>query len=126
MFDIPDVMRMAQGMARHAAARQVVIAQNIAHADTPGYSARDLPDFGKTYAQARAMAATRPGHLGAAIQHHPTSSVIDRDAPARAPNGNSVSLEREMMRAAQNRQSHDMALAVYSSARGILRAALGS
>ena len=126
MFDIPDVMRMAQGMARHAAARQVVIAENIAHADTPGYRARDLPDFGKTYAQARAMAATRPGHLGAAFPNQPTSSVIDRDAPARAPNGNTVSLEREMMRAAQNRQSHDMALAVYSSARGILRAALGS
>ncbi len=125
MFDIPEVMRMAQGMARHAAARQVVIAENIAQSDTPGYRARDLPEFGKVHAQARPMSATRPGHLGAGAQHQTLSAVIDRTAPARAPNGNTVSLEREMVRTAQNRQSHDMALAVYSSARGILRTALG-
>ena len=126
MFEIPDVMRIAQGMARHAAARQVVIAENIAHADTPGYRARDLGDFGTAYTMARPIIATRPGHLGADLQHQPISPQVDRDAPARAPNGNTVSLEREMMRTAQNRQSHDMALAVYSSARRILRAVLGN
>ena len=125
MFDIPDIMRMAQGMARHAAGRQVMIAENIAQADTPGYQARDVPDFGVAHAQARPMTATRPGHLDAGLQHQPISPVVDRTAPARAPNGNTVSLEHEMMRTAQNRQSHDMALAVYSSARVILRAALG-
>ncbi|WP_296473589.1 FlgB family protein [Roseinatronobacter sp.] len=124
MFDIPEVMRTAQGMARHAAARQVVIAENIAHADTPGYRARDLSEFSATYAGSGKMVATRPGHLGAAPQHQTGQVVADGDAPARSPNGNTVSLEREMMRAAQNRQSHDLALAVYSSARGILRAAL--
>lgn len=124
MFDIPEVMRMAQGMARHAAARQVVIAENIAQANTPGYRARDIPEFGEVHAQARPMSATRAGHLVAGVPTN-LSAIIDRTAAARAPNGNTVSLEREMVRTAQNRQSHDMALAVYSSARGILRAALG-
>lgn len=124
MFDIPDVMRTAQGMARHAAARQVVIAENIAHANTPGYRARDLADFSATYAGAGKMLATRPGHLDAGSQNQAARVTVDSDAPARSPNGNTVSLEREMMRAAQNRQSHDLALAVYSSARGVLRAAL--
>jgi flagellar basal-body rod protein FlgB len=50
---------------------------------------------------------------------------LSETADTTAPNGNSVSLEREMMRAAETRQSHDMALAVYGTARGILRAALG-
>jgi len=125
MFEIPEVMRVAQGMARHAAARQVVIAENIAQADTPGYRARDLPEFGQIHAQARPMTVTRPGHLESGVQHPPLSPIVDRTAPARAPNGNTVSLEREMVRTAQNRQSHDMALAVYSSTRGILRSALG-
>lgn len=124
MFDIPDVMRMAQGMARHAAARQVVIAENIAHADTPGYRARDLSEFVTAYVGTGKMTASRPGHVDAGSQHRAVRVTVDSDAPARSPNGNTVSLEREMMRAAQNRQSHDLALAVYSSARGILRAAL--
>lgn len=123
MFEIPDVMRVAQSMARHAAARQGVIAGNIAQADTPGYRARDLARFGDSYQAASGMVATRSGHLDwgadvAAVQ-------VDRGAPSFAPNGNTVSLEREMMRAAETRQSHELALAIYASARTVLRTALG-
>lgn len=125
MFDIPDVMRMAQGMARHSAARQVVIAENIAQADTPGFRARMLADFGASYQSGHAQRATRPGHLNAGAGDTALEAMIDRTAPAHSPNGNTVSLEREMMRAAVNRQSHDLALAVYSSARTVLRSALG-
>ena len=114
MFEMPDVMRVAQMMARHAAARQVVLSENVANADTPGFRARDLPDFGTLL---RAGQLDRAGLDGAAM--------VDRNAPARSPNGNTVSLEDQMMRAAQTRQAHDLALAVYSSARGIWRAALG-
>jgi flagellar basal-body rod protein FlgB len=42
-----------------------------------------------------------------------------------APNGNTVSLEAEMVRMAEIRQAHDMALAVQRSVSGITRAALG-
>lgn len=123
MFEIPDVMRVAQSMARHAAARQGVIAGNIAQADTPGYRARDLARFGDSYQAASAMTATRSGHLdrGADI----VAAQVDRGAPSFAPNGNTVSLEREMMRAAETRHSHELALAIYASARTVLRTALG-
>lgn len=125
MFDIPDVMRMAQAMARHSAARQNVIAENIAQADTPGFRARDAADFGARYRGEDGLRATRAGHLGASADGQDLRPEIDRTAPTLSPNGNSVSLEREMMRAAQTRQSHDLALAVYSSARTVLRMALG-
>lgn len=115
MFDLPDIMRMAQQMARHSAARQVVLAENVANADTPGFRARDLPHFG---AMLRAGSLDGAGALDGA-------AVIDRNAVTRAPNGNTVSLEDQMLRAAQTRQSHELALAVYSSARNILRTALG-
>ena len=42
-------------------------------------------------------------------------------AGAETPNGNSVSLEDQMMRAAEVRQEHEMALGVYSKALDILR-----
>lgn len=125
MFDIPEIMRMAQGMARHAAARQGVIAGNIAQSDTPGFRARDLPGFGQTYAQTSSLRATRPGHIGATRAETVPEPQVDAGAPAVSPNGNTVSLEREMMRSAQTRQAHDMALAVYGTARAILRTSLG-
>ena len=39
MTNPPDLMNLAFAAARHAAARQEVIAQNIANADTPGFRA---------------------------------------------------------------------------------------
>lgn len=120
MLDTPAIMRLSQAMARHAAQRQVVISQNVANADTPGYRARDVADFGSYLQQPGVMDAMRAGRL----QQMPPARLLDT-AQTRAPDGNSVSLEHEMMRAAETRQAHDMALAVYGSARGILRAALG-
>ena len=42
-----------------------------------------------------------------------------------SPNGNTVSLEGEMVKAAEARQSHDMALAIYRSTSDLMRTALG-
>ena len=44
---------------------------------------------------------------------------------AEAPNGNSVSLEEEMVKAASARQDHEMALAIYRNTSDIIRASLG-
>ena len=44
---------------------------------------------------------------------------------AGAPNGNSVSIEQEMVKAASARQDHEMALAIYRTTSDILRASLG-
>jgi septal ring-binding cell division protein DamX len=39
MFDRLEIFSLASAQARHAAARQAVVAQNIANSDTPGYRA---------------------------------------------------------------------------------------
>ena len=47
-------------------ARQQVIAENIAHADTPGYRARDIADFARSSTSGPALQrprTTRPGHI---------------------------------------------------------------
>jgi len=108
MFGKLEVTRMAQALAAHAGARQGVIAQNIAHADTPGYRARDLTPFEDTY-----RAGNRP-------------DALVRPVPgAASPNGNSVSLETEMVKAVDVKQQHDMALSIYRSVSEIIRASLG-
>lgn len=125
MFEKLDVVRMAQAMATHAGARQEAIARNVANADTPGYKAQDLADFAATYAASAdaAMRATRPGHLG--VQDGPMNPVLRATGGAAAPNGNTVSLEGEMVKAVEVRQQHDMALAIYRSSTNILRTSLG-
>ena len=122
MSDI-SIKAMAHQMAAHAAARQAQIARNVANADTPGYRSTDIPDFADIVSPNVAMKATRPGHIGATTSVG-TAKIVDRGGEA-SPNGNNVSLEIEMMRGAEAKQAHDMALSIYSSARDILTSALG-
>lgn len=122
-----DIISMAKAMNAHAAARQSVVARNVANADTPGYKAADLPDFTEVWRAAPqgSMRATRPGHL--------TESAFTRPAPRpvadangdKNPNGNTVSLETEMLRAAEIKREHDLSLTIYKSALGLMRSSLG-
>ena len=125
MFEGLEIFQMAQQLARHAAAQQGAASRNIAHADTPGYRTRDVVPFAEAYsAPEPPLRRTRAGHLG---------SDAARDFPARIartpqtgnPNGNTVSLEREMMRASAARMQHDQALSIYRSASNLWRTSLG-
>lgn len=133
MFERLAIKQMAHDLAVHAAARQAVIAGNVAHADTPGYRSRDLPAFATLYRDAVAeaggrMRQTRAGHIGAdpaaGSALPPLRPQPDATSPQN-PNGNSVSLEREMIRGVETRHQHDLALTVYRSVTGMLRSALG-
>lgn len=125
MFEKLEITAMAQAMASHAGARLGAISQNMANADTPGYKARDVADFGTVWAAERGggMRTTRKGHLGNTFQTIATATITL--AGASAPNGNSVSLETEMVKAAEVRVQHDMALAIYRNTSDIIRASLG-
>lgn len=128
MTDSLDILRMAQSMAQHAARRQAVIARNIAHADTPGFRAQDIPDFAEIYAApARdplVMRTTRAGHI-APDPAPPRLRAGDTARGSESPDGNTVSLEIEMMRAVDARRQHDMALTIYSKSLDLLRASMG-
>ncbi|OWY13084.1 flagellar biosynthesis protein FlgB [Thioclava sp. F34-6] len=126
MFEKIEIMKMASAMARHAAARQSAVAENIANADTPGYAARDLPPFEDLYRSEVGgdLRATRPGHIGAA------STITTGPEPlaspgVTSPDGNAVSLEEEMVRSVEVKREHDLSLAIYRSSLNILRSSLG-
>ncbi|KAJ57349.1 hypothetical protein ACMU_02275 [Actibacterium mucosum KCTC 23349] len=123
MFNSIEVLRMAHGMASHAAERQTLIARNIANADTPEYRALDMTSFADGY-QAAANAGlhnTSGRHLRALNDAPITKTEVFAIEGGASPNGNTVSLEFEMMKSAETMAQHQMAQAVYKSALNILR-----
>ncbi|MDJ0822746.1 MAG: FlgB family protein [Paracoccaceae bacterium] len=124
MFTNLDVFKTAMAMARHAGHKQAVSAQNMANADTPNYRALDLPDFQSTLrGDGHGLRATRDKHLHGATNNS-GAEAAERRAP-QDPNGNTVSLELEMLEAVSAKRQHDRALAIYRSNMNILRASLG-
>jgi len=127
MFENLDIFRLAGGLASNAAARQSVIAANVANADTPGYRALDISPFSQAYRAGDAgmeMRRTMAGHLASFPAQISAPEPVDTPGPS-SPNGNTVSLEGEMVKAAENRQQHELALSVYQTSLNILRTSLG-
>jgi flagellar basal-body rod protein FlgB len=125
MFEKLEITAMAQAMSAHAGARLGVIARNVANADTPGYRTQDTGDFAAVWQASSdsGMRETRAGHVGASGAAAGAEAHV---VPGHgAPNGNTVSLEAEMVKAVDTRQQHDMALAIYRGTSEVMRASLG-
>lgn len=113
-----SMLALTSSMARHAATRHALISQNIANADTPGYKARDVADFAQVM-----KAQMQTGGLESGLN---PMAIIERSAPgASSPNGNSVSLEDELMRGAKAQQDHQMAVSIYRTTLGLMKTAVG-
>ena len=125
MFKNLEVFQTSYAMARHAGARQAVTAVNMANADTPGYRAQSIASFRDSYGVGSTtdMRASREGHLGtAALDSPPQVRMADAEA---SPNGNSVSLEQEMINAVEIQREHSRALAIYKHSLDVLRMSIG-
>lgn len=128
MFNQLTVFQTAYSMAVHAGQQQALVAQNVANADTPGYVARTLPSFQDVYAPqdgaASVQRATRTRHLHGSVDMQP-ADLSQKDRTFASPDGNTVSLDREMLRAVDAKRQHDRSLAIYGSALQVLRTSLG-
>lgn len=125
MFQGLNVFKTAYAMATHAGQRQAVVAENMANADTPGFKARDIAPFSQVYGSdgETGMRASRNGHMnGAGGQSAWDSFQTDSQTD---PNGNSVSVELELMKGIEAQRQHDRALAIYKSSLNVLRTSLG-
>lgn len=128
MFENMEILRTAQAMATHATQRQNLIAQNIANADTPGFQSRDLKPFAEAYAASAEMplrARKAPQHFQGAVGGSWQPEVRQDSLVHSSPNGNAVSIEAEMVNAVGVKRQHDLALTIYRSALGLLRASIG-
>ena len=132
MFENLKIFSMASALAQHGAARQSIVAENIANADTPGYRARDVASFAVAYDVGNSngpagLQATRPGHhfAGEAESYSAAPREVYRPG-AESPNGNNVSIENEIFAAAEASSDHQKALAVYRSALSVLRSSINA
>lgn len=126
VFERIEMLNMARALTGHAAQRNTVVARNIANADTPGYKAGDLEPFEKTYRRASApgLRVTRVGHMETpAFSPADAREIVTGEVPS--PNGNSVSLEEELVKTAQLKREHDLSLGIYRSALDLMRLSLG-
>jgi flagellar basal-body rod protein FlgB len=124
VFESLTVFKTASAMAGHAAQSQALISQNVANADTPGYVGKEMPPFAVLYSPsdtAGIQRATREGHLNGGTGSQQLAPVDMRNSDN--PNKNTISLEAEMLKAAQANSHHDRALAIYKSALDVLRVA---
>lgn len=124
MYENLELFRTATSLARHAGARQLVVATNMANADTPGYRAMTVAPFAAQIGDVMGLQATRAGHLGgfgANETPRPESAPLSE----MAPNGNAVSVELEMLAAADAQREHARALAIWRHGITVIRTALG-
>jgi flagellar basal-body rod protein FlgB len=103
--------------------RQPLLAQNIANADTPGFQPKDLGSFAAMLSQmAPVMTQTSPRHMGGT--RDPSRPTVPR-AREISPDGNSVSIETEMTKLAENDGIHQTVTQLYTTYMGMFRTALG-
>lgn len=125
MYQTLNLFQISGAMAQHAGTRQAIVARNVANADTPGFKAMEMASFRDIYRDSRvgAMRATRPLHFGAENARMSATATPSRAEPA--PNGNTVSIEDEMLASVDISREHSRALAIYRHGMTVLQAVTG-
>jgi flagellar basal-body rod protein FlgB len=110
--------------------RQRVLAENVANVDTPRYKAADLRplDFRSELAQLQGKLQplkTDPNHLAGTVlasaeQEQATANPVERDI-----NGNTVSIEDEMMKVSETMADYQLMTSLYKKQIGLFKQALG-
>lgn len=118
------VLDLASSMARHAAERHKLIAENVANADTPGYRARDVQDFSTLVNDTFTPRVTRPGHAEVGVAPIRHAGIFEPELPVE-PNGSTVNIEDQTLRAVESQSQHRMAMTVYDKTLDLLRLGLG-
>lgn len=108
-------------------ARQKVLAENVANANTVNFKPRELvdpPAAGGTSAFGVVMAQTSPMHIAAGGG----GAGADTTGAARfetRPSGSSVNLEDEMLKSSANQSDYQLAASLYQKSLSMLRSAAG-
>lgn len=108
------------------ARRQELLAQNIANANTPGFRPRDLRSFAVSLAQASSagLVRTQPNHLSG-IGGGGAQQDITTRPPARAPDGNQVALDEQLVKVADTETTQALVTTIYKKYLTLFGMALG-
>jgi flagellar basal-body rod protein FlgB len=124
--DIP-LFALMKSKLGYNSQREKLISQNVANADTPGYSPKDLKAFtitsstGLNTSGSLSMvqpARTEPGHLAPPAAMGPSAqwrSYSTADSETKL-DGNKVSVEDEMSKMTQSRMDYEAVIGFYEKA----------
>jgi flagellar basal-body rod protein FlgB len=113
-------------------ARQTVLAENVANANTPGYQAKDLKELdfksligkgGTSGSGLLQLAADQPGHFAPTAQNTPAPIVKVVDD--QSLDGNGVSLESQVMKVSTNAADYSLITTLYKQNISMIKTALG-
>jgi flagellar basal-body rod protein FlgB len=114
-------------------AREQLISQNVANADSSSYTPQDLQSFDVNKALEAAAgpetgviqtATTEPGHLQPkTLQSSVQWKVIDTEDSQSTLSGNKVTLEDEMAKMSDSRMDYEAAVGFYQKAMSLLQMA---
>ncbi|GAK32328.1 MULTISPECIES: flagellar basal body protein [Iodidimonas] len=128
LLDGIEVVRMAQMRLSYLSERHKLVASNVANADTPNFQTKDLKPFDqvidKAFGMAMTTARTHADHLGPLAGEQRFALDRKADGWERAPAGNSVVLEQEMMKASQISGAYDLTSLIMGKTGDMMRTAL--
>jgi flagellar basal-body rod protein FlgB len=118
-----DTVEVLTAMIHGTTLRHEVLSRNVANLETPGYRAQDV-SFRAALRSAILEGPGEPGQAPAAPG--PRVRTVVREEPGRAlrPDGNTVDLDQQMVKVAQNAMTHNGLVHLLNSRFNLLRLAM--
>jgi flagellar basal-body rod protein FlgB len=131
--DISFLSALKMGMRWHQA-RQRLLSENIANANSAGYKPRDLAPLSfessvkmTGFSPTLVASSTDPGHFGFSSSSGNGDTPFAEVPPSRTdvtPDGNGVALEEQMMKITANQLDYQAVTTLYSRGLGLIRTAI--
>jgi flagellar basal-body rod protein FlgB len=112
----------------YLAERHRLVAQNVVNANTPGYRSRDLAPFEAVMGGLKPVVAARTDamHLAGSRSAGQVAEQRRAETWEMNPDGNGVSLEQEMIKASETRETYNLVTGIFQKNVAMLRAAWSS
>ncbi len=108
-------------------ARQKVLAENVANANTPGYLPKDVekPVFETEVKKALALEVTNPMHFSALPQREPVANRVytPKVTDPLSIDGNGVIIEDQLNEVSKTKGDYNRMLTIYSSFKTLVKTA---
>lgn len=128
-LDAMSFFNVASQRMKWLGARQQVVSENIANADTPGFKARDTASFEEmvrnkgTYT---AVSTTNAAHIGGGLAKDGVRVEQDGTAWEQSLDGNTVVLEQQTIKANEISENYRLAAELYRKGHQLLALAASS
>jgi flagellar basal-body rod protein FlgB len=122
----PQIFELAEQRLAWTSERQAVLARNIANLSTPGFQAKDSPDFQQVLGGTIGVQPVRtdPNHMAGTIDPGMTARSM-QETTARTADKNGVRLEEQLMKVADTETLHSTVTAIFKSYMTMFNTALG-